>query len=289
MHFLFIWLAIVCLLALGLLWTLSFPEQRDACYRKLKTHLANIAQRLYQLGRRGEQRLNQQTASGRDTLTGSARHLWQKRYTIITIAVILTLPSVLILTLRDRVELQGYNSSNTLNDSTAQLITALLRGKQLVPPPALPPDVFVTQEVEHQKPQLKLGQANRDWNLLNPQFRQRLLAVFKVMREQYGYHMVMIEGYRSPQRQAMLAAKGGNVTNAKAGQSYHQYGMAADCAFYRDGKLVISAKSQWAMRGYELYGKVAKEADLVWGGSWKSIRDLGHVEIHLPGKGPHAD
>ena len=62
-------------------------------------------------------------------------------------------------------------------------------------------------------------------------------------------------------------------------QSYHQYGLAADSAFYRNGKLVISEKDPWAMRGYQLYGKTAQEVGLVWGGSWKSIKDLGHVEL----------
>jgi hypothetical protein len=50
------------------------------------------------------------------------------------------------------------------------------------------------------------------------------------------------EGWRSPERQTLLAAKGTHVTNASAWQSYHQYGLGADCAFYRDGKLVISEK-----------------------------------------------
>jgi hypothetical protein len=45
------------------------------------------------------------------------------------------------------------------------------------------------------------------------------------------------------------------VTNAKAFQSYHQFGLAADCAFLRDGKLVISEKDPWAMRGYQFYGR----------------------------------
>jgi peptidoglycan L-alanyl-D-glutamate endopeptidase CwlK len=107
------------------------------------------------------------------------------------------------------------------------------------------------------------------------------------MKERYGYDMALLEGYRSPERQAILAAKGGSVTNAGAYQSYHQYGLAADSAFYRDGKVVISEKDPWAMRGYQLYGEVAEAAGLVWGGRWKLL-DLGHVEFHKAGAGPHA-
>ncbi|MCY1535230.1 D-alanyl-D-alanine carboxypeptidase [compost metagenome] len=69
---------------------------------------------------------------------------------------------------------------------------------------------------------------------------------------------------------------------AKANQSYHQYGLAADNAFYRNGKLVISEKDPWAMEGYRLYGEAAESVGLVWGGRW-SFRDYGHVEYRKPG------
>jgi len=107
------------------------------------------------------------------------------------------------------------------------------------------------------------------------------------MKERHGYDMALIEGWRSPERQAELATQGSAVTNAGAWQSYHQYGLAADCAFYRDGKLVISEKDPWAMRGYRLYGEIAQAAGLIWGGNWKML-DLGHVELHTAGKGPRS-
>ncbi|AIO62842.1 D-alanyl-D-alanine carboxypeptidase family protein [Burkholderia mallei] len=119
-------------------------------------------------------------------------------------------------------------------------IAALLKGEQLVPPLPLPPEVFATREVEQVRPALK--DASRDWNLLDTDFRTRLLLVYKIMREQHGYEMALLEGYRSPERQNRLAQMGSNVTNAAAFQSYHQYGLAADNAFLRDGKLVISEK-----------------------------------------------
>jgi peptidoglycan LD-endopeptidase CwlK len=46
----------------------------------------------------------------------------------------------------------------------------------------------------------------------------------------------------------------------------------------RNGKLVISERDPWAMKGYELYGEVAQRAGLTWGGRWQN-RDLGHVEL----------
>ncbi|WP_395139541.1 M15 family metallopeptidase [Schlegelella aquatica] len=160
-------------------------------------------------------------------------------------------------------------------------IAALLEGEHLVPPPPLPPEVFATREVEAERPMLAF--ASREWALLDADFQQRLLLVFKIMRERHGYEMVLLEGYRSPERQEMLRHKGGHVTHAGAYQSYHQFGLAADCAFLRDGKLVISEKDPWAAKGYQLYGEMAEAVGLTWGGRWKSIVDLGHVELRRPG------
>ncbi len=157
-----------------------------------------------------------------------------------------------------------------------EVVTALLQGEQLVPPPVLPPALFTTPEVETVRPQLAL--ADRRWEQFDPQFRQRLLWVYKVMKEEHGYDMVLLEGYRSPERQTLLSKLGPSVTNAGAWQSYHQYGLAADSAFLRNGKLVISERDPWAMQGYELYGRVALRAGLVWGGRWQNA-DLGHVEL----------
>ena len=155
-------------------------------------------------------------------------------------------------------------------------VAGLLQGEQLVPPPPLPPEVFVTAEVEMVRPMLST--ADRRWEQMDAEFVQRLLKVFQIMKEQHGYQMALLEGYRSPERQTLLAAQGPQVTNAGAWQSYHQYGLAADCAFFKDGRLVISEKDPWAMRGYELYGQVAESVGLTWGGRWRMM-DFGHVEL----------
>lgn len=159
------------------------------------------------------------------------------------------------------------------------LISSLLRGERLAPPPAPVPAVFETREVKRIRP--KLPEANRDWSQLKSEFRQRLLVVYKLMKQKYGYNMILIEGYRSPTRQKMLGKLKSGVTNAGAFESYHQYGLAADSAFMRDGELIISAQNNWAMRGYRLYGRLAEAVGLTWGGDW-SLHDYGHVELRRP-------
>ncbi|MRV75591.1 M15 family peptidase [Duganella sp. FT92W] len=173
-------------------------------------------------------------------------------------------------------ESPGEQAYHPVNLQVAQL----LDGEHLAPPQPLPPLAFTTAEVTLVRPML--AGASRDWALLDDGFSQRLLQVFRIMREQHGYDMALLEGYRSPQRQDQLAAAGPHVTSARAYQSYHQFGQAADCAFVRSGKLVISERDPWAMRGYRLYGETAEAVGLKWGGRW-AMMDFGHVELRAIG------
>ena len=192
-------------------------------------------------------------------------------------AALLAVPPALVFLSGGSHMLDGYEvSTREVNTQVA----SLLQGEQLAPPATLPPAVFATADVAVERPLLRT--ASRNWALLDPEFTQRLLLVFKIMKEQHGYDMAILEGYRSPERQNALASMGTSVTNAGAWQSWHQHGLAADCAFLRDGKLVITEKDPWAMRGYELYGQVAESVGLTWGGRWKMM-DFGHTELRVPG------
>jgi peptidoglycan L-alanyl-D-glutamate endopeptidase CwlK len=258
-------------------WLLLFPAGRD-----LMTHSASaIGRRLEQRLRRDYQQGTQQaSALGRGARggAGSAVRFVQRRYPLILAAsVLMTVPPLLALMLSGRDMLGGYDGGgHVTNDQVADL----LKGEQLVTPAPLPPVTFTTAEVTLVRPML--DSANRNWQLLDPDFSRRMLLVFRLMKERHGYDMAILEGYRSPERQNSLAAAGANVTNAKAFQSYHQFGLAADCAFLRDGKLVISEKDPWAMRGYRLYGEVAESVGLTWGGRW-TMMDFGHTELRVPG------
>ena len=202
-----------------------------------------------------------------------AQHKWAVAVGLLLVAV----PPAGIVIFSSGLSLQGFSDDRV--DINPQ-VAALLKGEQLVPPAPLPPEVFLTAEVEMVRPMLQ--SASRNWQLLDPEFSQKLLVIFKIMREQHGYEMAILEGYRSPERQNLLANMGTSVTNAKAFQSYHQYGLAADCAFLLNGKLVISEKDPWAMKGYLLYGQVAESVGLTWGGRWKML-DFGHSEWRKPG------
>ena len=212
----------------------------------------------------------------------SLRFVWlgRHRWMVAAVAASVLLPSTLVLLSADPDRaLPGFEGEFVPDAQVA----ALLRGEQLVPPAALPPMAFTTVDFERVRPML--ADASRNWGMLHPEYNRRLLLAFKLMRERHGYEMALLEGYRSPARQDLLASLGKGVTTARAFQSYHQYGLAADCAFWRDGKLVISEKDPWAMRGYRLYGGIAESLGLTWGGRW-TMMDFGHTELRLKDAGP---
>ncbi len=227
----------------------------------------------------GQQGLSQVGGGGRQAVGLFAEWMArQYRLLLVALAVLVLLP-LAAMVWRHWYQIETFDHTDVRIQD--ERIASLLAGERLVPPAPLPPEVFTTREVELVRPMARF--ASRDWALLDPDFAQRLLMVYRIMQEQHGYEMVLIEGYRSPQRQEQLAALGGHVTKVGAFRSYHQFGLAADSAFLRHGKVIISEKDTWAMRGYELYGEVAASLGLTWGGGWKNLKDLGHVELRRPG------
>jgi peptidoglycan LD-endopeptidase CwlK len=262
--------------AVSLAALLLLPDLRDACTAGARRVTQGVALQIWRLNSRSRTEVIASTHIARNVIGNFGMLIARHRMPLTAMVVILAIPPLIALSFRHHFLFQ-YDDTQPDPD---QKIAALLGGEQLVAPPPLPPNLFTTPEVEQARP--ALGDASRDWNLIDADFRQRLLLVYKIMREQYGYQMALLEGYRSPERQAHLASIGSNVTNATAYQSYHQYGLAADNAFIRDGRIVISEKDPWAMRGYQLYGQTAESVGLVWGGRWK-LMDFGHVEYHKPG------
>lgn len=212
---------------------------------------------------------------------------WTHAHALIVSAGLVLLVGVPLGAAGLRLMFPASSYDHTLSHPADERVAELLQGEMLVAPPPLPPEMFTTREVEQVRPMT--ATASRQWELLDEGFRNRLLMVFKVMREQHGYELVLLEGYRSPERQAALAALGPSVTQAGPLESLHQHGMAADCAFVKNGKIVISEQDAWAMRGYEKYGEVARSLSLTWGGDWRSLKDYGHIEWRRSARGKAED
>lgn len=115
--------------------------------------------------------------------------------------------------------------------------------------------------------------------LLHPILREKLKALILVMRG-HGYDVDVFQGYRDLKEQHKLfligrfGDKRKRVTNADAGQSLHNYGLAGDMVFQVKGNWTWSEKMPWA-----LLGKEGKKLGLEWGGDWKGdLNDRPHFQ-----------
>jgi len=110
---------------------------------------------------------------------------------------------------------------------------------------------------------------------LNPEFDAKL-QLFEKKLAANGIKVILTCGYRSIEEQNGLYAigrtkPGKKVTNARGGDSWHNYGLAADYAFVINGK--VTWNGPWAT-----FGKIVRECGLEWGGDFKTILDRPHVQ-----------
>ncbi|ALN55786.1 L-alanyl-D-glutamate peptidase [Lysobacter enzymogenes] len=281
-----VWLAVtVSFLVFAVVaWLAMFPGARDEAGGRAGRMLQRGSAFIERLRRRASQQTRESGQELRTKSAGYARRVSRSKYFLIAAAVMVIVPVSLILGLRQKVILDG--GTDPVPVATSSQIRELLEGENLVPPEPPPPEVFVEAERElaQLSPSARLSiaapeeivSADRRWEQIDRDFRQRVLAIYKVM-EGRGIKMVLVEGFRSAKRQAELAAAG-KATRAGAGQSCHQYGLAVDSAPIRNGKLQWDMNDPWTRDAYHLYGQLAQEAGLEWGGSWRSIKDYVHLE-----------
>ena len=94
-----------------------------------------------------------------------------------------------------------------------------------------------------------------------------------------GINVKIITGTRTYKEQDALYAQGRTapglkVTNAPAGYSWHNFGVAWDfVVFDADGE------PQWESPLMEECGKIAESLGHEWGGHWTSFQDTPHIQI----------
>lgn len=108
---------------------------------------------------------------------------------------------------------------------------------------------------------------DRDPSKLLPGFAKKVEQLFQAMRKR-GYKPLLWEGYRTPERAAMLAEKGTGIVD-----SMHSYGAAVDIVDES------TAPNYWtgAPGFWNALGEEAEKLGLTWGGRWKSV-DRPHVQ-----------
>jgi len=95
-----------------------------------------------------------------------------------------------------------------------------------------------------------------------------------------GHRIFLTQGRRTIAEQNALFAKGrttdgAKVTNAKGGDSPHNYGLAIDFAF-----LDAKGGASWAdSNPWAAVAAFGKALGLTWGGDWKKFVDRPHLEL----------
>ena len=100
-----------------------------------------------------------------------------------------------------------------------------------------------------------------------------------------GCEYVAIAGNRSWAAQDALYAQGRTtgkpgkkVTNAPAGFSNHNFGIAVDFGVFADGQYLDETNPRLADKVHRACAEHAEDNGLAWGGLWESFPDLPHYE-----------
>ena len=121
---------------------------------------------------------------------------------------------------------------------------------------------------------------------LHPQVGGLIRKFINDVYTKHQVQLVIVQDYRTYAQQDALYAKGrtasGNiVTNAKGGQSNHNFALAVDVfPLWDDGQLHMDGKSD--AKNIKILKKIApvgKSIGLEWGGDWKSIIDNPHFQL----------
>lgn len=94
-----------------------------------------------------------------------------------------------------------------------------------------------------------------------------------------GIDVLITSTYRDLESQAAIYAQGRTtpgkkVTNAKPGQSWHNWRVAFDFV------PVVNGKAQWNdLKTFERCGVIAESVGLEWAGRWKSFKEMAHCQF----------
>lgn len=112
---------------------------------------------------------------------------------------------------------------------------------------------------------------------LNPKVKV-LAERFIASCDKQGIDVLITSTYRDAESQNALYAQGrtlpgSKVTNAKGGQSFHNW----KCAF--DFVPLVNGKAQWNdVALFTKCGEIAESVGLEWAGRWNKFKELAHCQ-----------
>jgi len=121
-------------------------------------------------------------------------------------------------------------------------------------------------------------------NSLHPKIREEVrLLVYQVNNFvlKSDVKMLVTQGLRTFAEQTVIYNQKPKVTNAKAGQSFHNYGLAFDFCLVQNGKTIWDTKKDFdndKVADWMEVVAIFKNAGYKWGGNFTSIYDAPHFE-----------
>lgn len=120
--------------------------------------------------------------------------------------------------------------------------------------------------------------SSRELKELHPKV-SKLCQSFIFECKRQGIDVLITSTYRDFESQSALYAQGRTkpgkiVTNAKAGQSFHNYRVAFDFV------PIVNGKAQWNdLTMFKKCGSIAESVGLEWAGKWKNFKELAHCQF----------
>lgn len=125
-----------------------------------------------------------------------------------------------------------------------------------------------------------ISKSERAMGAVHP--RLKALAIELIKRAYHeGINIRITAGLRTNAEQQRLYNQGrttpGNiVTNARPGQSIHNFGLAIDFVLVNDADTTVS----WTVnKEWRRVGAIGKQLGFQWGGDWTSFRDYPHLDL----------
>lgn len=123
---------------------------------------------------------------------------------------------------------------------------------------------------------------SRSLDELHPIVREKV-ENFLDQCDQNGIDLLVTSTYRDFESQEALYAQGRTapgrkVTNARAGQSWHNWRCAVDVVPLRNGKAVWNTTGpDWEL--WEAVGNIGEACGLEWAGRWKTFKEYAHFQF----------
>jgi peptidoglycan L-alanyl-D-glutamate endopeptidase CwlK len=120
--------------------------------------------------------------------------------------------------------------------------------------------------------------SSRQLRDLRPEVMQKAVQFINACGA-HGIEVLITSTYRDFESQQVLYNQGRTtpgkiVTNAKPGQSFHNFGVAFDFVPIVNGKAVWEDEALFAR-----CGELAESCGLEWAGRWKNFKELAHCQF----------